>query len=370
MGYFGTTVLDQAVLDAQLKALFTPATASGAIASFNNGGDDIPVSEFECEIVAQQASGTPTPVNPLAITGFSQADIPVSGKNLVNASDVSFNANVSKTEILASDMFLPAGTYTLSFTVSNTATVTRSRPLYFNIDTSTNVYAPSDITAQGRQSWTFTLAVGTNLSFRWWVVDNNVAFDLTDFQLEKANAPTTYAPYTGNLYTVAFGQTIYGGRLIYANGQWSIEATFGFADLGDLSWIYNSGANSRMVASLTGGKNIPNNEVFSGKCEVYSLDSLNNIYGHNTNKTIGYSGTAIWVYDTDYTDPAVFQTAMSGKIMIYELATPVIIPITSSTRVKTISGNNNIYSNTGDCELKYFTDKANSLAELIKAFVV
>lgn len=58
-------------------------TASGSIASFNNGGDDIPVSEFECEIVAQQASGTPTPVNPLAITGFSQADITDRGKNLL-----------------------------------------------------------------------------------------------------------------------------------------------------------------------------------------------------------------------------------------------------------------------------------------------
>ena len=58
------------------------ATASGSIATFSNGGDDIPVSEFECEIVAQQASGTPTPQSPLPITGFSQADIPVCGINI------------------------------------------------------------------------------------------------------------------------------------------------------------------------------------------------------------------------------------------------------------------------------------------------
>lgn len=53
-------------------------TASGAIATFNDGGDNIPLKSCEVAIVAQQASGTPSPSNPLPITGFSSIDISVS----------------------------------------------------------------------------------------------------------------------------------------------------------------------------------------------------------------------------------------------------------------------------------------------------
>lgn len=51
-------------------------TASGSVASFNDGGDNIPVKSLVAEIVATQAgSGTPSPSNPRAISGYTDVVI-------------------------------------------------------------------------------------------------------------------------------------------------------------------------------------------------------------------------------------------------------------------------------------------------------
>ena len=231
------------------------ATASGAIASFNNGGDDIPVSEFECEIVAQQGSGTPSPSSPLPITGFSQADITVTDNDQIT-----------------------------------------------------------------------------------------------------------------NLYTVSFGQTIYGGRLIYENGQWSIEATFGYIEFdgsNDETWQMYSVTQGNLFRTQSSLKNYL----------ITADNTLCNTYAptdDRTDLTLSGSGANFDFINNSIANVAGWRTNLSNNpiTVCFELETPTIIPITSSTRIKTISGLNNIYSNTGDCEVKYFTNKADSLAELIKAFVL
>lgn len=55
------------------------ATASGGIASFADGADDLPVADLTVTIVPKQAgSGTPSPSNVRAISGFTEANIVVS----------------------------------------------------------------------------------------------------------------------------------------------------------------------------------------------------------------------------------------------------------------------------------------------------
>ena len=50
-------------------------TASGSVASFADGGDNIPVKSLVADITAVQAgSGTPSPSNVRAISGFDNVD--------------------------------------------------------------------------------------------------------------------------------------------------------------------------------------------------------------------------------------------------------------------------------------------------------
>ena len=335
------------------------ATASGSIATFNNGGDDIPVSEFECDIVAQQASGTPTPDNPLPITGFSQADISVMGKNLV-ATKIS-NCSITNVGLLFSNSNYDMQVAYVKQGV--TYTITSDELFVGGFYTSLPQIGS---TTYDNSRWadaphTFTAPITGWVAFR-------TEHDYAYAQCEVGNEQTTYAPYTGNLYTVAFGQTIYGGRLIYANGQWSIEATHGIVDLGDLDWgtgdLHDSTNITDMISCSW------SSDLSSFMCSSFIAKNQSSGWSGMVNGEFGCNNQYLRIKWSAVQDGNDFKTLVTGQKIVYPLATPTIIPITSSTRIKTISGDNNIYSNTGDCELKYFTNKADSLAELIKAFVV
>ncbi len=335
------------------------ATASGSIATFTDGGDNIPVKAFECEIVAQQASGTPTPTSPLSITGFSEADIGVSGKNLFGGTLINGDLPLN----------LPPDTYSFSainLTSDNAYLYVRRSTDGVNFDLVERIIYGTTVTPK-------TITLESGYIYSLW--SNNNYARVGNVQIEKGDTVTTYEPYKGNTYIVEFGQTIYGGRLVYANGEWSIEATHQLVICdGTEDW-----------SEYTTNKFFANNVVGEYENEVTSEGYLTNQYlfqgdgstssnGVNTDKRVYMQARygRVWIYDTSYSTVTDLTTALSNTPLqiLYPLETPVIIPITSSTRVKTISGANNIFSNTGDCEVEYFTNKADSLAELIKAFVL
>lgn len=117
--------------------------------------------------------------------------------------------------------------------------------------------------------------------------------------------------HTGNTTTITLPQTVYGGKLIFDNG-WKVRVYPHYASY--------------------------NGETLTGEW----LSNMED-YSPNTTPTIG----------ADVTD-------LSGD-------TYTDIPISSLDRVKTISGVNNIFANSGDNSLVYFTSNADELASLVKA---
>ena len=345
------------------------ANASGSIATFNNGGADIPVKSFECEIVAQQASGTPTPSSPLPISGFSQADIPVCGLNFFDEEmEVgTLNNSTGATEIDANKMrsvnFIPIKPNTTYGVYNNTGV---NLYIYsYGVDKS---FIAFDNTGMVTGS-TFTTGASTYyIKFR---TQNNPSYS-NNISINYPSSDTQYHAYKGNIYTVEFGQTIYGGRLIYSNGEWAIEADKAMKLISDLDWSYDSDSTRFASGDLSGiiepaeSTSIPLEGL---SCECYQLSVASSSQQVDLSIAVNTNGT-ILLKDTNYTDVTSLLSAVGNYKIVYPLAAPVIIPITSSTRVKTIRGLNNIYSNTGDVSLEYFTDKADSLAELIKAFVL
>lgn len=92
MAYFHTNVLDN-----QIKALPTIDTASGSVASFDTDMTENLI-EVICQIVAQQASGTPTPDNPLPITTYTSLNLSHSGADTSNpnVTNIPFGQTVAK----------------------------------------------------------------------------------------------------------------------------------------------------------------------------------------------------------------------------------------------------------------------------------
>ena len=170
-------------------------TASGSVASFNDGGDNIPVKSLVAEIVASQAgSGTPSPSNVRAITGWSQAQITRTGKNLCPYLEQGQLSTTTGEEV-ASDTVRRSGfirieagqTYAFSnLSTSSTQTNKRLRVFYYDrwktyinnettdlYDTSVNVTIPSGV------GYIRFQASGTVLTE-------------TNAQVEKGSTPTTY----------------------------------------------------------------------------------------------------------------------------------------------------------------------------------
>lgn len=113
--------------------------------------------------------------------------------------------------------------------------------------------------------------------------------------------------------------------------QWEAVQRVGVVDLGSLMWTAFSdiGAGwfySPVFASL-GGVNIIS--------EKYSVTTK--LYGQMPNKTMNVIGSAsaflFCIHDSTYTDASTFKAAMQGVMLNYELATPIVTPITEDVNL-------------------------------------
>ena len=263
-------------------------TASGSIAHFTDGADNIPVKSLVSEIVAvESGSGEKSPTNPYTISGFDNAVVTRCGKNLYQSGNVTEQFDVVGvfwtlggtlgSNVPDGSLVLNAGTYTLS----NFPTKEIRRY---------NEAGARVATAIG--TMTFTLAKREKVKFS--IVTNSQDYNV---QIEIGGTATTYEAYNSNNYTVAFGQTVYGGHF---DNKGNLVVTHSF------------------IASYN-GETI--NEPW-----ISSMDN----YVPNTSPSIGAQ-------------------------VVYPLTTPITISITSQD-IPTLLGENNIYSNCGDVEVDYHAD--------------
>ena len=158
--------------------------------------------------------------------------------------------------------------------------------------------------------------------------------------------------------TKSFGQTVYGGVLDVLSGV--LTPNVGReADLSALSWTYESGGVFRATPSHTPAIPADNKAICS--CYASYTGALSNL----PDKSIMISGASPYLYirirDDDYSDATVFKNSLSGQSCIYKLAqpdTPIsVTPVSPITQV----GQNNIFADCGDIDLKYLETIGNRL---------
>jgi hypothetical protein len=155
--------------------------------------------------------------------------------------------------------------------------------------------------------------------------------------------------YNGQTFTVAFGQTVYGG--VYdKSGRLTI--TWTVVDLGTLNFY---GSNGQFYSLGLAGiiKNGSEGDYDHLKCSIFkavNVASLSNLNNYEMSAdTNGY----LQIRDDDYSSDGDFETAMSGVMLAYELATPIVIDVPSIS-VFAENGVNNIVSDClGDVSVTY-----------------
>lgn len=167
-----------------------------------------------------------------------------------------------------------------------------------------------------------------------------------DIQVELGDTPTAYAPYHSNVYQIpeaikalpGYGWSAGTARnyVDYENKRY--VQCVGSVDLGTLTWMKTSsqsvGDYFYALVSAIGFKRLGafGITVHNILCSKYITVARNpNAF---VDKTIVLDGDStavsqIQVKDTAYTDATAFKQAMTGVILYYELANPVVTDISS-----------------------------------------
>ena len=363
-----------------LKA-FPTDTAWGAVASFTDGADDIPLKSLVVDInpVQDLSNGDPSPENICPISGWEGMTVNASGKNLFGGdawfgrggTDDRENRTTTGGTTSSSLPFLgtlngypfKANTaYTLIVTMTSTAT--NGRPCYTfkytdgtqtilqnnNIGTTKGTYAFVSNSAKTLYAIERASYSGTKVYY----VDECGIF-------EGALTVDDFVSYTGRTIPISWQSeagTVYGGNLNVLTGVLKITK-HGF-DGGDVVWNKNTDYNYGKFFTITS----PFAKYFTSEPTVISSS-----YASASNKTAKTTGKYVWirsmsvglkqlrVKDDNYDDATTeeFRAAMTGVQFVYELAEPIEIQLTPQ-QVNSLLGANNIWADTVDTEVEYRAD--------------
>lgn len=158
-----------------------------------------------------------------------------------------------------------------------------------------------------------------------------------------------YEPYEKHSYPLDSSLTLRGipkldasNNLYYDGDEYTsdgkVKRKYGVVDLGTLTWTYVS-AGTRFSAKLPEIKTVADNNTKANiVCPLYVTGTPNDTW-NSKDKVISanINSHVILVRDTAYTDATAFKSAMSGVMLVYELATPTTETATPYTNPQIVS---------------------------------
>lgn len=325
-------------------------SATGNPCTFDTDLADNLVS-LTAEIVASGGGGTPS--TPIPIVGYSSANITRCGVNLWDEEYEDGYIDGSGAE--------DAYTYAIrsknyNVVAPNTAykIIVPSGESGFGIcwyDASktfiSRVMNTSSVTSPSNAHY-FRLSL-YNYKQNYPTYANNVG-------LNYPQTGTTYHPYTGNTYTIAFGQTVYGGVYDVTRGKLTVTwLGVTYDGSSDENWsLHGSGSASAFAMRSAIAINninidaIPRANYLEGISRTVTWGNYDNWVSVTVDKQIVTGIQSI-------TDVDVWKTYLSNNPLqvIYELTTPFDIDLTP-VQISALVGTNNITSDLGgDVEVRY-----------------
>lgn len=386
--------------DVNLMGPLPEKTASGAIANFTDGAYDVPLKSLVFGIEPVQASGTPSPSNPLPISGHTSLTGVHCGKNLLMLADsdytntlnnvtIDYNAETQKFSLSGQNQSSSA--YILgNFQYSSLKNVVMKNATYtFSHNLPTGAYAQLSyrkvnsssvgtlcyIAGNGTQrSVTFTLPADYDYTVNAQVGIAATAGDVNAsdlyMQIEVGSSATSFAPYSAESKKWEFPQTVYSGQVNALTGE--VEST-------GKKMVYDGSSDESWAISLSSGTyrayidildaDFPTSGRKYIRCSIGTYASSGNPEA-GIFIAQGVSGgqqvaRMFYVPPQTITTAEDFKTWLSTNNMevLYDLATPISIDM-NSVDWQSKYADNNFYCDTGDTSCEYRADIALALAAL------
>lgn len=150
---------------------------------------------------------------------------------------------------------------------------------------------------------------------------------------------------TVDTFTIALGDTYYGGVLDCKNGTAVI--TWGGVDLSQVSYTTTTWGGYKLTVDNC--KPFANANVATCKASVYATTSYSDLNANKPNNSIAIASTGAVYLVSDNTPTGQF---------VFELQTPITLTGLTPDNFTTIQGENNISANSGDVEVIYNTNNA------------
>lgn len=180
-------------------------------------------------------------------------------------------------------------------------------------------------------------------------------------------SPTTTAG-DGNTYPISLGQTVYGGTLDVVSGKLTITRVG--ITLNSLDLIRQSGGYYQATPTLplkqygtVQGQKEAISSCFTrvSGAIIYDEPDTDNAF---TVGSLYLNQNQINIRANAYANATELKNALGNEVIVYELATPIEIQLTP-TEIKTLLGNNNIWSDSGTVEVEYRADTTLAYNELV-----
>lgn len=412
-----STPIERTMTQAEWQALMNDkadiiiSSATGEIASFPDGANNLPVVSLAAGVNPAQdlhgyskpwPAGGGTNLIPLTVDTIKAEN---GGANTWNGNSKTINGVTFTilTDEAGNVTGINANGTATSFAKLNLGTIHAvSGTTYgikkFNADDGGNFFGnikprfSSATDANITRNTTMTADSDKDVAVSYYIMQGGVANNrlITPFIAVTSIAPTVFAPYSNicpisgltglsvyvsptqdpddaTVYNVEWSTqagTVYGGTLDVVTGVLTVDMAM--VDLGALNW---KNLTSGFRTTISGAK-YPDttSEQPNALCSSYPV--VSQIQG-GTDKSLFFTvGGYVYIKDTRYSDAATFKAAMSGVQLCYELATPLTYQL-SPHELKTLKGQNHVWSDAGDVDLTYVADTKlyidNKIAQAIAA---
>lgn len=333
---------------------------SGAIASFTDGAENIPVKSLVSQIVAvESGNGQPkSPTNPYTISGFDSGVVSVIGKNWfdfegwLNANSITYtktgdsitftpNSSLYTNPYVFSDRDINVSASVTNFTFNGT----NLRLDFLN----ENDVPQTSIAIGGLVRNNFNAC---KVRLNWSTMGTSVTIDKPMINL--GTTAETYEAYNGNDYTFTFGQTVYGGHfdnkgnLVVERVCKRLTTAYNLSGAYQGSIIYNVSSAETSDADFT-------KPIMCNNLQYVGTSTSDFIYGTCINYL--YTSFNLWLKNGAFSDlaEATQWLANNPTYICYYLANPITLSITSQD-IPTLLGVNNIFSDTGDVDVTIRAD--------------
>ena len=287
------------------------------------------------------------------ISGHSSATVTRTGMNLLNPSDIEQIQVTSDGTMRYGTKIDIIGTF-----IVHAERFRTGRYVYAKVISSNGVYGSANYITSDSVKYAPIINVpdGSNL----YVYTNGQTAEATTSVLndlgvmvEYGTTVSPFVAYQGTSVTIPFGSTVYGATLDVVGRR--LTVTYAMQNLGDLTWTYYTQVDHPFFYSTAlnpAYKYVSSNPNIL--CSNYAFASIS---GSNTNQGINVLDSSIVrIRDNQYSDATTFTSAMNGVQLVYELATPTVIENLTDAQISTLLGQNNIWADTGDCNVQYRAD--------------